>query len=112
MYFENLSVTVVAMLLLTNDTHDSDFRAITDDTRPITHDPRTITHDTRIITHDARTITHDKRTITNLLNFYNARTLTIKHAKERFYTILHHLTRKIKILFKDKNKGNVQLSIL
>lgn len=63
MYFENLSVTVVAMLLLTNDTHDSDFRAITDDTRTITHDPRTITHDTRIITHDARTITHDTRTI-------------------------------------------------
>lgn len=71
--------TVVATLLLTNDTHISD---------------------TRTITHWTRTITHDTQTITNLLNFHDTRTKTIKHATERFYTIKHaksKLTLKIKI---------------
>lgn len=57
--FNNCGYTVVATLMLTNNTHDS----------------------------DTRTITHDIRTITNCLIFYETQTITLKHANERTYTI-------------------------
>lgn len=68
------------LLLLINDTQDSD---------------------TRTTTYDTRTITHDTLMITNLLNSPDRRTITIKHTNERFYTIKH---AKSKLVFKIRIK--------